>query len=503
MRPRNATRLYESATMGRAETMEIEAQGQFIGGKSVAAASGRTADLLDPATNRPVARVASGTKEDADAAVDAARRAFESPEWRDLDPSKRGRLLFLLGQQVRDKFEELARLESLNVGKPLREARGDVAYVYKLFEYYAGVADKIQGYTIPVPGLRLDYTLREPLGVTAHIAPWNYPLLLACRGIAPALAAGNTVVLKPASLTPLTALRVAELASAVGFPAGVLNVVTGPGREVGEALVRHRDVDSVTLTGSTETGKQLLRIAADRVTPTALELGGKNPQIVLPDAKLDKALAGVHFGAFQNAGQMCWAGSKLLVHEDVAKSFLEKLAERTARTRLGPGLEEGVQMGPLVSHEQAVGVEAAIDETVQKGGRALVGGGRPEDARLREGNFLLPTIFEDPPGDGRVAREEVFGPVLAAWSFHDLDDAIERANDTPYGLSAGVWTQDLGKAHTVARRLRAGMVSINEYPVTFPQTPFLGWKQSGLGQEQGVDAILFYTHVKNVLVNLE
>ena len=483
--------------------MDVREHGLFIGGKSLPALSGRTAEVLDPATNRAIARIASGAKDDVDIAVDAARRAFDSPEWRDLDPSKRGRLLFLLGQQVRDHFEELARIESLNVGKPLREARGDIAYVYKLFEYYAGLADKIQGSTIPIPGARLDYTLREPLGVTVHIAPWNYPLLLACRGIAPALAAGNTVVLKPASLTPLSALQIAELATAAGFPAGVLNVLTGPGREVGEPLVRHPDVDSVTLTGSTETGKQLLRMAADRILPSALELGGKNPQIVLPDAKLDRALAGVQFGAFQNAGQMCWAGSKLLVHEDIARGFLEKLKEKTAKTRLGPGLEDGVQMGPLVSRDQATSVSEAIEESRRKGAEPLVGGDRPEDEKLREGNFLRPTIFDRPPEDSRVAREEVFGPVLAAWSFTDLDDAVARANDTPYGLSAGIWTQDLGKAHSLARRLKAGMVSINEYPVTFPQTPFLGWKQSGLGQEQGVDAVLFYTHVKNVLLNLE
>ncbi len=483
--------------------MDAQELGLFVGGQSRPSSSGKTAEILDPATNRAVARVASGTKEDVDAAVHAARAAFESPDWRGMDPSKRGRLLFLLGQQIRDRFDELARLESLNVGKPLREAKGDVAYVYKLFEYYAGIADKIQGATIPVPGLRLDYTLREPLGVTAHIAPWNYPILLACRGIAPALAAGNTVVLKPASLTPLTALKVAELATAAGFPAGVFNVVPGPGKEVGEALVRHPEVDSVTLTGSTETGKQLLRIAADRVTPTALELGGKNPQIVLPDAKIDNALAGVHFGAFQNAGQMCWAGSKLLIHEQIAPTFLEKLAERIAKTRLGPGLEEGVQMGPLVSRDQAETVSEAIDEGIRKGARPLAGGGRPEDPRLRDGNFLLPTLFEAPPADSRVAREEVFGPVLAAWSFADLDEAVSRANDTPYGLSAGIWTRDLSKGHALASRLKAGMVSINEYPITFPQTPFLGWKQSGLGQEQGVDAVLFYTHVKNVLVNLE
>ncbi len=483
--------------------MDVQEHGLYIAAKSVPSSSGATAEVLDPATNRPIARVASGTKDDVDSAVEAARRAFESPEWRDLDPSKRGRLLWLLGQQIRDHFEDLARLESLNVGKPIREAKGDIAYVYKLFEYYAGLADKIQGDTIPVPGARLDYTMREPLGVTAHIAPWNYPLLLASRGIAPALAAGNTVVLKPATLTPLTALRLGELAAASGFPPGVVNVVTGPGRQVGEALANHRDVDSVTFTGSTDTGKQLLRIVADRVVPTTLELGGKNPQIVLADAKLDRAVKGALWGAFQNAGQMCWAGSKLLVHESIASTLLAKLKEQAEKLRLGPGTKEEVQMGPLVSREHAANVTKAIEDGISKGSKVLTGGRRPEAADLAAGNFLQPTIFQDPPEGARVAREEVFGPVLAAWSFSDLDEAIARANDTPYGLSAGVWTQDVSRAHAVARRLKAGMVSINEYPVTFPQTPFLGWKQSGLGSEQGADAVLFYTHVKNVLVNLE
>ena len=483
--------------------MDIQDQGHYIAGKWVSAGSRAHTEVLDPATNRPIARAAAGTKEDVNVAVEAARSAFESPEWRDLDPSKRGRHLWLLGQQLRDHFEDLSRLESLNVGKPLREAKGDVAYVYKLFEYYAGLADKIQGDTIPVPGSRLDYTLREPLGVTAHIAPWNYPLLLASRGIAPALAAGNTVVLKPATLTPLTALRLGELASAAGFPPGVMNVITGPGRSVGEALANHPDVDSVTFTGSTETGKQLLRIVSDRVIPTTLELGGKNPQVVLPDAKMDRAVRGALWGAFQNAGQMCWAGSKLLLHQDIASSFLAKLKDQTEKLRIGPGLKDDVQMGPLVSREHAANVAKAIDEGVSRGAKVLAGGHRPEGPDLKDGNFLQPTIFEDPPAESRVAREEVFGPVLAAFRFTDLDEAIGRANDTPYGLSAGVWTQDVAKAHAVAKRLQAGMVSINEYPVTFPQTPFLGWKQSGLGLEQGVDAVLFYTHVKNVLVNLE
>jgi aldehyde dehydrogenase (NAD+) len=483
--------------------MDVQEWGLRINGKSAPAVSGSTSPVLDPATNQPIARVPSGAKEDVDAAVESAQAAFEAPTWHDLDPSKRGRLLWLLGQQVRDAFEELARLESLNVGKPLREAKGDIAYVYKLFEYYAGVADKIQGETIPVPGARLDYTLREPLGVTAHIAPWNYPLLLACRGIAPALAAGNTVVLKPASLTPLTALRLADLAVAAGFPPGVLNVVTGLGRAVGEPLALHPGVDSVTFTGSTETGRQLLKMVADRIVPTTLELGGKNPQIVLPDAKMDRALRGVLFGAFQNAGQMCWAGSKLLVHESAAPAFLAKLRDQMAKLRLGPGLQEGVDMGPVVSREQADRVLAAIEDGRSKGASPTVGGGRASAAALAEGNFVQPTLFEGPSDEARVARDEVFGPVLATWTFHDVDEALARANDTPYGLSAGVWTQNLAQAHGIARRLETGMVTINEYPVTFPQTPFLGWKQSGLGAEQGVDALLFYTHVKNILVNLE
>ena len=483
--------------------MDVKDYGLHIAGKAVASAGKERVEVLDPATNRPIARVASGTKEDVAAAVEAARRAFESPDWGDLDPSKRGRLLWLLGQQVRDHFDELSRLESLNVGKPVREAKGDIAYVYKLFEYYAGVADKIQGETIPVPGARFDYTLREPLGVTAHIAPWNYPLLLASRGIAPALAAGNTVVLKPATLTPLTALQLGDLATAAGFPPGVLNVVTGPGRGVGDALAGHPGVDSVTFTGSTDTGKQLLRMISDRVIPTTLELGGKNPQIVLPDAKMDRAVKGALWGAFQNAGQMCWAASKLLVHHDIASAFLAKLKDQTEKLRLGPGLREDVQMGPLVSRDHAANVAKAIEEGVSRGAKVLTGGGRPDAADLRAGNFLQPTIFEDPPSETRVAREEVFGPVVATYRFADLDQAIGQANDTPFGLSAGIWTQDVGKAHALAKRLQAGMVSINEYPVTFPQTPCLGWKQSGLGLEQGLDAILFYTHVKNVLVNLE
>ena len=483
--------------------MDIPKQLMFIGGKWAEPTSGKFAPILDPATNRPIAEVATGGKDDIDAAVHAARTAFENPEWRGIDPSKRGRLLFQLGQAIRDRFEDLSRIESQNVGKPIREAKGDVAYVYKLFEYYAGLADKIQGDTIPVPGQRLDYTVREPVGVTGHIAPWNYPLVLACRGIAPALAAGNTVVLKPASLTPLSALKLAELTATVGFPPGVFNIVTGPGSSAGAALAGHPDVDSMTFTGSTETGKQIMQLASRNVTPVTLELGGKNPQIVFPDAKIDKALKGVLFGAFQNAGQMCWAGSRLYVHDSIRDEFLRKLSENVQKMKLGPGLREDTQMGPVVSKQQEAAVLEHIEAGTRSGATVLVGGKRADAGELREGNFVLPTVFDDVDPSMRIAREEIFGPVLCAFDFTDVDEVVAQANATDYGLMAGVWTQNLQTALRVASRLEAGMVNINEYPITFPQTPFSGFKQSAVGHEQGIDAVNFYTRVKTVNVGLE
>jgi len=475
----------------------------FIGGKWVEPIGGEYTELLDPATNEPIAQVASGGKEDTNAAVDAARKGFENADWRGMDPSKRGRLLYALGQLIRETFEDLARTESQNVGKPLREAKGDIAYVYKLFEYYAGLADKIQGDTIPVPGSRLAYTVREPLGVTGHISPWNYPLVLACRGIAPALAAGNTVVLKPASLTPLTALKLADLTAKAGFPPGVFNVVTGPGKTAGNALAGHPDVDSMTFTGSTETGKQIMLLAARNVTPVTLELGGKNPNIVFADAKMDRAQRGVMFGAFQNAGQMCWAGSRVFVHESIREEFMKKLVDATAKMKLGPGLREDSQMGPLVSREQAKSVLGYIEDGIRSGAKLLIGGRKAEDGDLRAGNFVLPTVFDDVSGDVRIAREEIFGPVLCTFDFKDEDDLVAAANATEYGLAAGIWTQNLQTAHRVAARLEAGIVTINEFPVTFPQTPFSGFKQSALGHEQGIDAVDAYTRIKSVTVNLE
>ena len=483
--------------------MELPRHKLYVGGKWVEPTTGAYAPDLDPATNRPIAEVAIAGPEDARAAVEAARAAFELPEWRGMDPSKRGRLLYQIGQHLRDQFEEFARIESLDVGKPLREAKGDIAFVYKTFEYWAGMADKIQGETIPVPGNRLNYTLREPVGVTLHIAPWNYPLTLACRGVAPALAAGNTVLLKPAQVTPLSAFKLAEVAEKVGLPPGVLNVVTGPGSTVGQALASHPDVDAITFTGSLDTGRQVMTMAAANVTPVTLELGGKNPNIVFPDAEIDKATRGVLFGIYQNAGQMCWAGSRLFVHESIHEDFVSRLADRAGKMRLGPGLKEETQMGPLVSREHERTVMRYVELGVDEGANLVVGGKKADAPELREGNFVLPTIFDDVRPDMRIAREEIFGPVLAAASFQTVDDLLDAANGVEFGLYAGVWTKDLKTAHTVAAKLEAGMVSINELPVTFPQTPFVGWKQSGIGHEQGMEAVRFYTRVKNVTLNLD
>src|SRR3989475_12058988 len=328
--------------------------------------------------------------------------------------------------------------------------------------------------TTRAPGARLDSALRAPGGVTGHVAPWNSPLVLACRGIAPALAAGNTVVLKPASLTPLSALTLAELTTAVGFPAGVFNVVTGPGSTAGSALAGHPDVDSMTFTGSTDTGKQIMQLAARHVTPVTLELGGKNPQIVFPDAKLDRALKGVLFGAFQNAGQMCWAGSRLFVHESIRDDFLHKLAENVQRMKLGPGTKEDTQMGPVVSRQQEASVLEYVKAGTKEGASLLVGGKRAEAADLKDGNFILPTVFTDVDPSMKIAREEIFGPVLCAFDFKDVDEVVAQANATNYGLMAGVWTQNLQTALRVAGRLEAGEGDEHTDPDNFPPAPVPG-----------------------------
>ncbi|HEV2428325.1 MAG TPA: aldehyde dehydrogenase family protein [Thermoplasmata archaeon] len=474
----------------------------FIGGQSVPGTSGHRQTLLDPASNRPIGSVALGTKDDARHALEVAERAFESSGWAGDDGSRRSKVLHRLAAKLEERLEEFALLESRNMGKTLKEARFDIGFIVRTLEYSGGLADKIEGETIPVPGARLDFTLLEPLGVTVHIAPWNYPLLLAVRSVAPALAAGNTVVLKPATLTPLTALAFASLAKEAGVPDGVLNVVAGPGAEIGEALVADPRCRCVAFTGSGEVGRRIGEIAGRRVIPAHLELGGKGPVIVFPDADLDRAARGVAFGIFGNAGQMCWAGSRLVAHQSIVEPLLGKIAQIAKGYKLGPGTSEGVDMGPLVSKAHLDGVLGFVEEATAAGARLVTGGARPSSGALAEGNFLEPTVVSDAPADARLVRDEVFGPVLSTTSFTEADDAVRIANDTRYGLFASLWTKDLGLALGTARRLDAGMIGINESPTTFPQSPFGGFKESGLGFEQGRRAVQQYSRRKNVLVNL-
>lgn len=465
--------------------------------------SGSSYEVMNPALGEVVAEAPAGDREDVSSAVDAAKSAFEDPSWRGLDPSKRGKILLKLGQLLRERLAEIARLETINNGKPLGQAKGDVAASARHFEYFAGLADKIQGSTIPVPGNRLDYTLKEPLGVTAHIVPWNYPLVMAARSVAPALAAGDTVVAKPASFTPLTLLKFAELCKEAGVPDGVFNVVTGGGREVGEALAKHSDVKLVVLTGSVETGVRVMEIASANLSKVVLELGGKNPNIVFSDSDLESAARGVLNGIFTNAGQMCWAGSRLLVESSVAQSLVNGVVEGAKGMKLGNGLEPETKMGPLVTESQRERVAGYVAVGVEEGARILAGGKAPKAEELANGYFYEPTVLGGASPGMRVSKEEIFGPVLTVTTFESQEEAVRMANSVEYGLWAGVWTRDIRRAHRVAGSLEAGIVSINEEPVTFPQTPFGGFKRSGNSSEQGMEAISTYVRTKNVMVNLE
>jgi aldehyde dehydrogenase (NAD+) len=473
-----------------------------IGGQEVPGARGEHRPVLDPANNQPMAEAAVASREDARRAMEVAERAFHESNWASDDGARRGKALYRLASLLEGQAESFARLETLNMGKPLRESRADIAYVVRTLEYFAGAADKVEGETIPVPGPRFDYTIREPLGVTVHIAPWNYPLLLSVRSVAPALAAGNAVVLKPASLTPLTAVAFARLAKEAGIPDGILNVVTGNGAEVGEALIEDPRCASVTFTGSGDVGRRIAELAARRFVPLTLELGGKGPVLVFPDADLERAAKAVGYGIFGNAGQMCWAASRLLVHESIRAPFLEKLRTIAEGLKLGPGMLEGVEMGPLVSKDQAERVLDYVRDARESGGTVLAGGSRADDPVLAPGNFVRPTILADVPPSSRAVREEIFGPVLAVASFSDTEEALRMANDTPYGLLAALWTRDLSTAHSVARRLESGMVVVNDSPTSYPQTPFAGVKSSGVGFEQGFRALDTFTRRKNVLMNV-
>lgn len=474
----------------------------YIDGEWIGAESGERFVTEDPATEEPYAEVAEAAEEDVDRAVGAADEAVDRDgEWRSLEPQERGARLYAMADAIEDRKDEIVRVESRDNGKTPFEATLDLDMVIDTFRYYAGWTDKIQGDEVPVPGNRLNYTVREPVGVTGHVSPWNYPFQLAGRSLAPALACGNTAVLKPSSTTPLSALYYAVAAEEADIPDGVLNVVPGRGSVAGNRLAEHPDVDHIAFTGSTGVGKGVMERASQNVTGVTLELGGKGPNIVFPDADLGEAASGVHYGIFMNAGQMCWAGSRLLVHESIHDELVERVVERAEGTPLGSGIDDDGRMGPTVSESQQEEILDYIETGKSEGATVTTGGGVPEEKDA--GHFVEPTVFTDVSNEMTIAREEIFGPVLAVISFSDREEAIEIANDSPYGLMAGIWTSDLKTAHTVADSLDYGMVSINEFPVTQPQTPFGGFKQSGHGREQGTEAIHEYTQTKNVNVSLE
>lgn len=468
----------------------------YVDGEWVPATDGSTLETIDPATEEPIVAVAAAQADDIDAAVTAARDAF--PDWRDTDPDERGRIVYEVGRLIRDHADDLAALESLDQGKPVSQAKSDVIGAARYFEYYAGAADKIEGTSVPVGPEQVDYTVREPYGVSAQITPWNFPGNLFARGVAPALVAGNATVVKPAEQTPLSSLRLAELCAEAGVPDGVVNVVPGFGDPAGKALTEHEGVDQITFTGSVPTGQRIMTAAAETVTPVTLELGGKNPAIVFPDADLEAAAEWITTGIFTNAGQICSAADRAIVHESVHEDLVEKIVEIAESTEIAPGSDDA-DMGPVVSAEQLEKITRYIDVGTSEGATLETGGETLE----REGYFVEPTVFTDVTNDMTIAREEIFGPVLSVIEFSEQEEAIEIANDSPYGLMSGIWTNDLKTAHTTADYLDYGMVSINEYPVTQPQTPFGGFKESGSGREQGTEAIHEYTQTKNVNVNLD
>ena len=475
-------------------------QQMYIAGEWVNSSDNNFSDAINPATGEVIAKIPKATIQDVERCLAASKSAFNDSAWKNIDPAQRGRILNKMAAATYQAAKDLAKIESENNGKTFREALSEIRYGAWTLEYFAGLADKIEGSTIPVPGNRLNYTLRQPLGVTAHIIPWNFPLQLALRSIAPALASGCTVIAKPASWTPLSLLawmKVIDEAE-VGLPTGVLQVITGSGGLIGDALAGHADVDGIVLTGGVPTGKTVMSKASENLTPVTLELGGKGANIVFPDANLKYAAKAICFGIFMNAGQMCWAGSRLLVHEDVHDQLVEAVVAEVAKWKVGPGLEEGVRIGSLVHESHRQEVLEKLSNGLAQGGNVVCGGKAVEGT----GAFMEATVVTDVSKDNLLFHDELFGPVLSVTKFTTQEEALSLANDSQFGLLNGIWTNDLSRAHNIARDLQSGMVSINEYPITFPQTAFTGWKQSGIGIEQSKDALRFYTKVKNVNIKL-
>ena len=477
----------------------------LIGGAWRQASDGRTISTEDPATGRELTQIARGTAADVSAAVDSAQSAFVG-DWSLLTPSQRGRMLWALADLVDEHADELATLETLEVGKPLRESRFfDVILAGEVLRYYAGWPSKFAGDVLPVSpmvGSIIGYSRREPLGVIAAITPWNFPILLGAAKLGPALATGNTVVIKPSELTSLSTMRLAELALEAGIPPGVINVVTGYGAEAGRALGEHPAVRKIAFTGSTATGRALVAASAPTLKKLQLELGGKSANIVFPDADLAEAASGAYQAIFLNQGEVCCGGSRLFVHDSVYDDFLAELVAAAEGIELGHGLDDMTDMGPLVSAAQFDRVTGFVNGGIRDGASVATGGGAPADPP-GSGHFMSPTVFTDVRDDMAIAQDEIFGPVVCTFRFHDEDEVVARANGTAYGLAAGVWTNDLRRAHRMAARLAAGTVWINTYNILDPAAPFGGYSQSGYGREFGLDSMIEFTQTKSVMIGMD
>jgi betaine-aldehyde dehydrogenase len=471
----------------------------FINGEFVPGNRASHLDVMDPSTEEIIAEVPDGDEKDVNRAVAAAKAAFDSGTWPQTTAQERGRILFRLAERVRKEAPRLAELEARNSGKPIVEAEYDIADVATCFEYYGGLATKILGHVNPVPDNALSLSLREPIGVAAQIIPWNYPLLMAAWKLAPALAAGCTCVLKPAEQTPLTALEFAGFLNEVGVPPGVVNIITGLGETAGAPLVRHPDVNKVAFTGSASVGKAIVKMAADTVKRVTLELGGKSPNIFFADADFESAIDGALFGVFINQGEVCSAGSRILVEKPIYSRFVEAMAAKSKTILLGPPLERETKMGPLVSKDQFDRVRS-YQEIGKKEAKLAAGGGRASS--MSRGYYVEPTIFYDVDNSARIAQEEIFGPVAAVIPFANEADAIRIANDTPYGLAAAVWARDIFKAFRVVKALRAGIVWVNHMQPTYVEAPWGGYKQSGFGRELGPWGVEEYLETKQVHINL-
>ena len=475
----------------------------FINGQWQTARSKQLREIRDPANGELVAKVQESGKEDVILAIDAARKAFDSGPWRKTSALDRGKVLFKVADGIRAQTKKLAELEVRNCGKPLAEAEFDIADAANCFEFYGGLATKIHGETMQVPANSLSFVVREPIGVCGQIIPWNYPLLMAAWKLAPALAAGNTCILKPSELTPLTALELAEIFRQAELPPGVVNIVTGTGAGAGEELASNPGVDKVAFTGGTVTGRKVMIGAAANIKKLSLELGGKNPNVVFADANIEAAIDGALFGAFANQGEVCSAGSRLLVEKSIHDRLVDGMLKKIPNIKLGHGLKPNVKMGPLVSATHRDKVESYIKIGIEEGAKLLCGGKRPQDPELKNGFFVEPTIFDNVKPGMRINREEIFGPVLTISTFDSEEEAVQLANDTEYGLAAGIWTQNIHRAARVAQQVRVGILWVNTYHPTFNEMPWGGYKQSGIGRELGLHGIEEYLETKQVNINID